>query len=106
VAESNVYASDKANGIYLSPTLPWCIANIAVRTGATILSIAVGHQIDTLTYILGDFATISATATTAYRESILVDKDDKPTGKTINSTSPDHITITGWLTSEVLASII
>jgi predicted dehydrogenase len=71
-----------------------------------VLSIPVGHQIDTFTHILGDFATVSATAATAYPEAVVLDEDDKPTGKTIKATSPDHIAITGLLKSGVFASVM
>lgn len=70
------------------------------------LSIAVGHQLDIVTYILGDFHTVSATATQIYPVATLVDKDGIPTGKTVNSTGSDHIAFTGLLKSGALSSII
>jgi predicted dehydrogenase len=90
-------------GLHAAPS--YCITN-RFLTGATMLSIIVGHQIDTFTHILGDFATVSAIATTAYPVSTLVDEDGNPTGKTVNPNFPDHFAITGLLTSGVLASMI
>lgn len=68
------------------------------------LSIGIGHQLDTVTHILGDLATVNATATIAYPVSILVDQDNKPTGETLNATSPDHFAITGLHKSGIISS--
>jgi predicted dehydrogenase len=70
------------------------------------LSIAGGHQLDPLTFVLGDFATINATAATIYPTATVVDANGKPTGETIPATSPDHYTISGLLKSGALATII
>jgi predicted dehydrogenase len=70
------------------------------------LKIAIGHQLDALTYILGDFVSVSATATTHYQTATIIDSDSKPTGKTVPVTAPDHIAFTGLLKSGAICSII
>lgn len=74
--------------------------------GVSALSIAGGHQLDPFTFILGDFATINATATTIYPTATVIDADGKPTGETLPATSPDHYTISGLLKSGALATIV
>jgi predicted dehydrogenase len=70
------------------------------------LDIPIGHQLDTLTYILGDFVSVSATATTHYQTATVVDSDGKPTGKTVPVTAPDQIAFTGLLKSGAICSVI
>lgn len=74
-------------------------------SGATSLSICVGHQLDPLTFVLGDFSTINASATTIYPEATIVDANKKPTGEILPSTTPDHYAVAGILKSGALASI-
>ncbi|KAF8953634.1 NAD-binding Rossmann fold oxidoreductase [Flammula alnicola] len=76
------------------------------KNGATVLSIAVGHQLDTSTFVLGDFSNINATATTIYPIATIVDTDGKPTGETLPATIPDHYSISGVLKSGALATIV
>ncbi|KJA21341.1 hypothetical protein HYPSUDRAFT_187596 [Hypholoma sublateritium FD-334 SS-4] len=86
VSEAHVYGVDSTNG-------------------ATPLSIGVGHQLDSLTFVLGDFSTINATATTIYPTAAIVGADGNPTGKTLAATIVDHYAISGVLKSGALASI-
>ncbi|KAF9466234.1 hypothetical protein BDZ94DRAFT_1158048, partial [Collybia nuda] len=74
--------------------------------GASMVSIAIGHQLDVVTRILSDFATINATAATAYPMSILVDEDDKPTGEVVKATTPDHFALAGMLNSGAISSMM
>ena len=70
------------------------------------LRIAIGHQMDTFTHLLGDFATVSATTAIQYPVSTLLDSEGKPTDKTIAVKAPDHIAFTGILKSGAVSSII
>jgi len=87
VQENNAYTNDPAYG-------------------ATMLHVAIGHQMDTFTHLLGDFATVSATTAIQYPISTLVDSEGKPTGKTIAVKAPDHVAFTGILKSGAISSII
>ncbi|KAF8184688.1 oxidoreductase [Pholiota molesta] len=82
------------------------VYSLKKENGVTMLSIAGGHQLDPLTFILGDFATINATAATIYPTATVVDANGNPTGETIPATSPDHYTISGLLKSGALATIV
>ncbi|PPQ90952.1 hypothetical protein CVT25_008282 [Psilocybe cyanescens] len=75
------------------------------KNGVTILSIAVGHQLDTLTHVLGDFVSLTATDAQIYPNITIVDNDNKPTGKIVESQNSDHFAITGVLKTGVLANI-
>ncbi|KAF9483262.1 NAD-binding Rossmann fold oxidoreductase [Pholiota conissans] len=81
-----VFALDKANGV-------------------TALNIAGGHQLDALTYLLGDFSTINATATTIYPTATVLDANGQVTSRTISTSIPDQHSISGVLKSGALATI-
>src|SRR5213594_2099507 len=68
--------------------------------GANLLTIAVGHSLDTLNYVLGDFADLSAVS--ALRRSAMTSQE---TGEHVAKTAPDQIALIGTLTSGVTASI-
>ena len=79
---------------------------LTVFAGATLLTIGVGHLFDTLTHLLGDLETVSATTTQHYTSATVVDDDNKPTGKTVNPDAPDQIAFTGLLKSGAISSTI
>src|SRR5436190_12757096 len=81
VVQANAYMLDEANG-------------------ANALTIAVGHSLDTLTYLLGEFADLSAVA--ALRRPLITIEE---TGEQIVKTAADQIAVIGTLTSGVTASI-
>ena len=68
--------------------------------GANLLTIAVGHSLDLLTYVLGEFAELSAVSA-LHRPLITIEE----TGEQIVKTAPDQIAVIGTLTSGVTASI-
>jgi predicted dehydrogenase len=68
--------------------------------GANLLTIAVGHSLDTLNYVLGDFADLSAVSDLR-RPLITIEE----TGQQIVKTAPDQIALIGTLTSGATASI-
>ena len=60
VREATIYANDPANGsTFLKPE---AVHFLIPFTGATIIDILGGHHFDLFTYVLGDFANITATA--------------------------------------------
>jgi predicted dehydrogenase len=69
------------------------------------LDIAIGHQLSIVTYLLGDFASVSATAATHYETAMLLDRERKPTGRTVPVTAADQVAFTGILKSGVVSSI-
>jgi predicted dehydrogenase len=69
-------------------------------TGANLLTIATGHSLDTLNYVLGEFADLSAVSDLR-RPLISIEE----TGKQIVKTAADQIAIIGTLTSGATASI-
>jgi predicted dehydrogenase len=69
-------------------------------TGANLLTIAVGHSLDTLNYVLGEFADLSAVSD--LRRPLITIKE---TGQQILKTAADQIALIGTLTSGVTASI-
>lgn len=70
------------------------------------LNVPVGHHLDSLTYVLGDFASINSTAANMYPEAVLVDDTLNPIpGKAlVPQTAPDYITFSGTLRSGALST--
>ncbi len=68
--------------------------------GASVLTIAVGHSLDILNYVLGEFADLSAVSDLR-RPLITIEE----TGEEIVKTAPDQIAVIGTLTSGATASV-
>jgi len=81
VVQPNAYMLDKTNG-------------------ANVLTIAVGHSVDTLNYVLGEFADLSALSDLR-RPLITIGE----TNEQIAKTAPDQVALIGTLTSGVTASV-
>src|SRR5437899_4020388 len=81
VGQPNAYMLDKTNG-------------------ANVLTIAVGHSLDILNYVLGEFADLSAVSNLR-RPLITIEE----TGEKIVKTAADQIAVIGTLTSGATASI-
>ena len=81
VVEANAYMLDKTNG-------------------ANLLTVAVGHSLDTLTYLLGEFADLSAVSDLR-RPLIRIEE----TGEEIVKTAADQIAVIGTLTSGATATV-
>ncbi len=81
VGQPNAYMLDKTNG-------------------ANILTIAVGHSLDLLNYVLGEFAELSALSDLR-RPLITIEE----TGQQIAKTAADQIAVIGTLTSGATASV-
>lgn len=73
---------------------------IDAANGATMLSIPLGHTADALCYLLGEFVSLSATATIRQRDVRLIE-----TGEMLVKTAYDQIAVSGVLESGALASI-
>src|SRR3954463_14428215 len=69
-------------------------------TGANVLTIAVGHSLDLLNHVLGEFADLSAVSDVR-RPLITIEE----TGEQIVKTAADQIAVIGTLTSGATASI-
>src|SRR5437763_2154015 len=81
VVQPNAYMLDEANG-------------------ANVLTIAVGHSVDILNHVLGEFADLSAVS--ALRRPLIIIEG---TGERIVKTAADQIAVIGTLTSGAIASI-
>jgi predicted dehydrogenase len=81
VVHPNAYMLDKTNG-------------------ANLLTIAVGHSLDTLNYVLGEFADLSAVSDLR-RPLITIEE----TGEQIVKTAADQVAVIGTLTSGATASV-
>jgi predicted dehydrogenase len=81
LGQPNAYMLDKANG-------------------ANALTIAAGHSLDILNYVLGEFVALSAVSDLR-RPLITIEE----TGEQIAKTAPDQIAVIGTLTSGATASI-
>jgi len=71
-----------------------------VTLGANPLTIANGHVIDALRFVVGDFTRVSAMVTTQSKQWLETD-----TGKTVEVTSPDNIMVSGKLARGAVASV-
>jgi predicted dehydrogenase len=81
IVQPNAYMLDKGNG-------------------ANVLTIPVGHSLDILNYVLGEFADLSA-AVGIRRPRITIEG----TGEKVAKTSPDQVAVIGTLTSGAIASV-
>jgi predicted dehydrogenase len=81
VVQANAYMLDEANG-------------------ATVLTIALGHSLDTVNHVLGEFIELSAVSDLR-RPLITIEE----TGERIVKTAPDQIAVIGTLTSGATASV-
>src|SRR5713101_328086 len=81
VGQPNAYMLDKTNG-------------------ANLLTVPVGHSLDILNYVLGEFAELSAVS--AVRRPLITIEE---TGKQIVKTAADQVAVIGTLTSGATASI-
>jgi predicted dehydrogenase len=70
------------------------------NNGANLLTVAVGHSLDTLNYVLGEFADLSAVS--AIRRPLITAQQ---TREQIVKTAADQIAVIGTLTSGATASI-
>jgi predicted dehydrogenase len=70
------------------------------KNGANVLTIAAGHSLDILNYVLGEFADLSAVSDLR-RPLITIEE----TGEQIVKTAADQIAVIGTLTSGVTASV-
>jgi predicted dehydrogenase len=70
------------------------------NNGANLLTVAVGHSLDTLNHVLGEFADLSAVS--AIRRPLITAEQ---TREQIVKTAPDQIAVIGTLTSGATASI-
>src|SRR5438105_5076687 len=81
VVKANAYMLDKTNG-------------------ANVLTVAIGHSLDTLNFVLGEFADLSAVSDLR-RPLISIEE----TGEQIVKTAVDQIAVIGTLTSGAIASL-
>jgi len=70
------------------------------NNGANMLTVAVGHSLDTLNHVLGEFADLSAVS--AIRRPLITAEE---TREQITKTAVDQIAVVGTLTSGATASI-
>jgi len=70
------------------------------RNGANVLTIAVGHSLDLLNYVLGEFTDLSAVSNLR-RPLITIEE----TGERLVKTAADQIAVIGTLTSGATASV-
>jgi predicted dehydrogenase len=68
--------------------------------GATTLTIASGHAIDAMRFIVGDFRHVATVVTTQVPQWLEVD-----TQRLVDVTAPDNILVSGQLTNEAVASV-
>src|SRR3989454_712523 len=70
------------------------------NNGANLLTVAVGHSLDTLNYVLGEFADLSAVS--AIRRPLITAEQ---TREQVVKTAPDQVAVIGTLASGVTASV-
>lgn len=71
------------------------VADAALATGATLLTIVFSHNYIVLNYILGDLAEVSTFGAIRFPEPIVVDAEGNPTGQTIPKNTQDQVIIAG-----------
>jgi predicted dehydrogenase len=102
----NGYLGDVLSTTMVGTSVP---GNVVVRpnaymldrsNGANVLTIAIGHSLDTLSYVLGEFVDLSALS--ALRRPLITIEG---TGEQMVKTAPDQIAVIGTLTSGATASV-
>jgi len=76
------------------------------NSGANMLDIGIGHLFDTVTYLLGNLVSVSATSANHYPTVTVLDKENKPTERTLKSSAPNQIAFTGLFKSGAVSSAI
>ena len=71
-----------------------------VSLGANTLTIAVGHSIDAMRFVMGEFGQVSALVSTQVKEWL-----DTGTGQMLDVTAPDNILIGGRMANGAVASV-
>jgi len=74
--------------------------------GATMLDIAMGHQLDVVTHVLGDFVSVSATTALQFPTATVRGADGELKDQKIVATGSDHVAFTGMFKSGAISSII
>lgn len=105
---------------YWGPTV--AASNVYIHepnTGASLLEIMLGHQLDTFTHLLGNFCNVSATSAIMYPVATVLPpspssstpsaergSDEIPPARTLKVRTADHVAISGMLASGAIVSII
>lgn len=74
--------------------------SVDAAKGANTLTIAFGHAVDALCYVLGEFTTVSGTVATQLTTATVTE-----TGEQLAVTAPDNIILAGEMASGALASV-
>ncbi|PPR06513.1 hypothetical protein CVT24_002627 [Panaeolus cyanescens] len=77
-----------------------------IENGVRPITTAGGHLMDTFTHILGDFTSVTATASRIHETHTLIDNNGNPTGETLPSEMSDHYTFSGRLVGGAHATIM
>jgi predicted dehydrogenase len=85
-----------AGDVVVQPNVYMLDAN----NGANLLTVAVGHSLDTLNHVLGEFADLSAVS--AIRRPLITAEQSR---EQITKTAADQIVVVGTLTSGAIASV-
>lgn len=68
------------------------------------MDIAAGHMITAILWLLGDFASVTATSATRWPKAAVHSSTGHPTGQTVDRTSEDQLVFTGVLKSGAIVS--
>lgn len=74
--------------------------SVDAAKGANTLTIAFGHAVDALCYVLGEFITVAGAVATQITTATVAE-----TGEQLAVTAPDNITVAGQMASGALASV-
>ncbi|CAL1712214.1 unnamed protein product [Somion occarium] len=72
----------------------------SVNNGATPLTVEIGHFLVALTDVLGDFSQVCANGAVRFPTAKVITYDGQPTGKSIQSTSHDQVSLSGILSGK------
>lgn len=79
-----------------------CRSDLCTTLGVNILTVSGGHNLDSLTYVLGEFKSLSATTHQLYTLKLVNAAGE---GRAVESTSPDSFSISGTLESGAAVSV-
>ncbi|KAJ9646669.1 hypothetical protein H2204_000361 [Knufia peltigerae] len=102
ILSTNLFAS----GVFFGPEAPPSFEYACdIENGANLVTIATGHSLDTLCYVLGEFKELHATLANHRTRMSILDSNNQVV-KVIDKTAHDQVAITGILNRGAIATVV
>lgn len=105
-----VATTARENGLFVPWVQPTYKYTLDKEQGATLLIICIGHQLDATTFVVGEFQSVTASATQQFPLAHVLESDEpfkaKPSPEVVQNTTFDHYTLFGQLQSGAHSTVI